>query len=261
MSENPPERPDGADEEVVPDYSRVNFRALQALCKDRGIPGDGNSIALVEKLKAWDAQHGKDVDLSAADRAEQVEFTPVEEGEIDLLADDDDAHPGIPESPVGGEEAASASSPTGAPTAGEDVIGVGTAQPSGVYPASLPAGGSVTSAAPAVVVYSDPEQSKGLPRASGHSGKPDLSTRSGLVKVGEGHGAAEVRAYRAEFPHGHREVTDRDHFAYIAEAHAAAHAAGHETKGGGTVGERVGFGVDASGQRTVIYQVPIKRTR
>jgi hypothetical protein len=246
---------EGTDEEVVPDYSRVGFRALQALCKDRGLPGDGNSITLIERLKAWDAQHGTDVDLSAA------ENLPPAAEEDDPLGLDDPEDDGAPESPVGGEEAASPSSPTGAPTAGEDVIGVGTMQPSGVYPANLPAGGSVTSAAPAVVVYSDPDAPKGLPRASGQGGRADLTVKNGLVKVGEGHGAAEVRGFRHEIPIGTREITDNDHFAYIAEAHAAAHAAGHQTKGGATVGERVGYGRDANGARTAIYQVALKRVR
>lgn len=234
--------PDEAPEEVVPDYSRVGFRALQALCKDRGIPGDGNSVALIEKLKLWDAQHGKDVDLSGVD-------------EDPLGLDDDEP---TPESPVGGGEAASASSPTGAPTAGEDVIGVGTASPAGLF-TNLPPGASVTSAAPAVIVMADPNEPKGLPRATTQTGKADLTVRDGLVKVGEGHGAAEVRAYRREYPHGHRELTDSDHFMYIAETHAAAHAEGLQTKGGATVGERVGYGADADGRRTVIYQVPLKR--
>lgn len=236
-----------ADEEVVPDYSRVGFRALQALCKDRGIPGDGNSIALIEKLKLWDAQHGKDVDLSAA------ENLPPEE-EVDLLDLDDDA----PESPVGGGEAASASSPTGAPTAGEDVIGVGTTATAGII-TGLPEGASITSAAPAIVVRADPEQAKGLPAATTQTGKPDLTVKGGQVRVGQGHGAAEVRAFRAEYTHGPREITDNDHFTYIAETHAAAQAQGLTTKGGVTVGERVGFGVDSDGRRTVIYQVPLKR--
>jgi hypothetical protein len=236
------------EEEVVPDYSRVGFRALQALCKDRGLPGDGNSITLIERLKAWDAQHGKDVDLSAAENlADEPEDDP-------LGLDDPD------ESPVGDEEAASASSPTGAPTAGEDVIGVGTQQPSGVLPTiNLPDGGTVTSAAPAVVVYSAPDEPKGLPRASGNGGRADLTVKNGLVKVGEGHGAAEVRAYRHEILIGPRDVSDADHFTYIAEAHAAAQRAGHVTRGGGTVGERVGYSHDANGTRTVIYQVAVKR--
>lgn len=219
-----------APEEVVPDYSRVGFRGLQALCKERGIPGDGNSAALIEKLKAWDAQHGKDVDLTAAE-------------DIDLLADDEDT----PERPAGAGEAASASAPVGdLPDLAKGAI-------------TYPDGGTVTSAAPAVVVYSDPDQSSGLPAATNRAGKPDLSVRTGLVRVGQGHGAAEVRAYRLELPHGPREITDNDHFAYIAETHAAAQAAGHVTKGGVTVGERVGYATDADGRRTVIYQVPLKR--
>lgn len=220
---------DGA-EEVVPDYSRVGFRGLRALCKDRGIPADGTVVELIEKLKAWDAQHGKDVDLTAAE-------------EVDLLADDEDT----PERPAGAGEAASASASVGdLPDLTKGAI-------------TYPDGGTVTSAAPAVVIYTDPDQPSGLPAATNRSGKPDLTVKTGLVRVGQGHGAAEVRAYRLELPHGPREVTDNDHFAYIAETHAAAAAAGHATKGGVTVGERVGYSTDADGRRTVVYQVPLKR--
>lgn len=219
------------EEEIVPDYSRVGFKALRALCKDRGIPGDGTVVELIEKLKVYDAQHGRDVDLSAA------ENLPDEE-EVDLLADDEPG-PAIPESPVGGGEAASAPPPTGVSY-------------------TPPRGGSVTSAAPAVVVVAAPGAPKGVPSA-GRDGQWDLTARNGIVKVGEGHGAAEVRAWRHEIPIGPRDVSDGDHFAYIAEAHAAAHAAGHVTKGGSTIGTRVGYAIDANGRRTVIYQVPLKR--
>lgn len=229
-----PEGLDGApapEEEVVPDYSRVGFRALRALCKDRGLPADGTVVELIEKLKTYDAQHGRDVDLSAA------ENLPDEE-EVDLLADDEPG-PAIPESPVGGGEAASPPPPTGASY-------------------TPPQGGSVTSAAPAVVVFTSPDAPKGVPSA-GRDGQWNLTVRNGLVKVGEGHGAAEVRAWRHEVPIGPRDVSDGDHFAYIAGAHAAANAAGYQTKGGGTVGTRVGYATDADGRRTVIYQVPLKR--
>ena len=106
-------------------------------------------------------------------------------------------------------------------------------------------------------MFTSPDQSKGLPSA-GRDGR-DLTVKNGLVRVGEGHGAAEVRAFRYEIPIGPRDVSDGDHFAYIAEAHAAAAAAGYPTKGGATVGERVGYAADATGRRTVIYQVPLKR--
>lgn len=235
MSDETYDTPAEAPEEVVPDYSRVGFKALRALCKDRGIPADGSVVELIEKLKAYDAQHGKDVDLTAADGAEAEEF--------DLLADDED-DTATPESPVGGGEAASAPPPTGAlPTI------------------TVPDTGTVTSAAPAVVVYTAKDEPQGLRRASGHGGRPDLTVKNGLVKVGEGHGAAEVRGFRREYPHGARELTDGDHYTYIADTHAAAHAAGHQTKGGATVGERVGYSTDADGRRTVVYQVAVKRQR
>lgn len=222
--------PAASEEEVVPDYSRVGFRDLQRLCKVRGLPGDGKAPDLIERLKAHDIRHGKAIDL-----------TIPEDEEVDLLADDEpDA--ATPEQPVGGGEAASAPSPTG------------------VLPsANLPHGGSVTSAAPAVVVVSSPDEPKGLPRAATANGRVDLTTRDGQVKVGEGHGAVEVRAFRREFPHGPREIDDSSHFTYIAETHAAAWAEGLATKGGVTIGQRVGEGVDADGRRTVIYQVPLKR--
>jgi hypothetical protein len=69
-----------------------------------------------------------------------------------------------------------------------------------------------------------------------------------------------VRAFRAEFPLGPRELTDVDHMRFIADTHALAHQAGYATKGGITIGERVGYGIDADGGRTIIYQVPVKRT-
>ncbi len=231
-----PEGLDGApapEEEVVPDYSRVGFKALRALCKDLGLPADGTVVELIEKLKAYDVQHGKDVDLTAAENLIGME------GEVDLLADeDDDPQSAIPESPGGGGEAASAPPPPG-------------------YSTTPPDGGTMTSAAPAIVVYGDPDAPKRLPSA-GRDGR-DLTVRNGLVRVGEGHGAAEVRAYRHEIPIRPRDVNDNDHFAYIAEAHAAALVAGYQTKGGTTVGERVGYARDADGRRTVIYQVPLKR--
>ncbi len=225
----------GADEEIVPDYSRVGFRDLQKLCKVRGLPGDCKGPELIERLKAYDAQHGRKVDL-----------TLPEGEEVDLLADDDDT----PERPAGTGEAAPEPVPVGSTLVYVDGPGFVTGD-----------GGTVTSAAPAVIVYADADQPTGLPLATTRGGKADLSVRNGAVKVGQGHGAAEVRAYRMEYPHGPREVTDNDHFTYIAETHAAAQAAGHETKGGVTIGERVGFGADADGRRTVVYQVPLKRQK
>jgi len=212
-------------DEIVPDYSRVGFKDLRKLCAARGIPGDGNAAALIEKLRQHDAQHGKDVDLSALDDSDP---------DLDLLGDDL-----APERPVGAGEAASASAPTG-------ITG-------------LPEGAVVTAAAPAITVIPDPDSPHNVPVAADKRGRANLTARQGLVKVGEGHGAAAAYAYRMEFPHGYREVTDGDHFAYIADTHATAQAAGHQTKGGVTVGERIGFGVDADGRRTVIYQVALKR--
>jgi hypothetical protein len=224
--------PDG--QEVTPDYSRLGFRQLQALCKGRQLSGSGSQLDLIARLKEYDAAHGTVPTLDV----------PEPEEEPDLLADEDEALPGAPAvtvTPADGGEVASAS-----PSAGPAAVDVG------------PVGSSPQM--PAVVVTAAPGEPQGLPPASVR-GRANLAARRGLVKVGEGHGATEVRAFREEYPHGERELTDTDHMRYIADTHAAAWAAGHDTKGGITIGERVGFGRDASGVRTVIYQVPIKRQR
>lgn len=244
MTDTAPRPDDEAPEEIVPDYSRLGFRDLQKLCKARGIAGDGNSIALVEKLKAWDAEHGKEVDISALGDSDP---------DVDILdLDDEPAEPATPESPPGAGEAASASAPGG-------VRADGVQDQNANANISVPPGGSVTSAAPAIVVVSAPDQPKGLPQGTYRGGRVDLTVKTGLVKIGEGHGAAEARAYRMEFPIGMREISDSDHFMFIAETHAAAHAAGHATKGGTTIGERVGYSADANGARTAVYQVSLKR--
>jgi hypothetical protein len=235
--ENPPA-------EIVPDYTRLGFRDLQRLCKARKLPGDGKTPELIERLRAYDAQNGLEVNVDLP--------------EVDLLAEDEDDTPAQEQPPA---DVAAASAPS-----------AGGAGPTTNLPPAVPASGTTTAApaqvdnfrlmgAPAVTVTGAPDEPSGLPRATTQTGKPDLSVHDGLVKVGEGHGAAEVRAFRREYTHGPREVTDSDHFGYIADTHAAAQAAGLATKGGITVGERVGFGADADGRRTVIYQVPIKRQK
>jgi hypothetical protein len=248
-------------EEVVPDYSRLGFRDLQQLVKARGMTADGRHAELIEKLKAWDAERGREPDLTI----------PVDDGdEVDLLADDDtpsgssdttahtpepadspdhaqaapETQP-TPETPSGGGEAASASPPDGTVTF--------TTPPPGNT-------GTLTAASPATVVVTAPGEPEGLPPALVR-GRPNTSVRTGVVRVGEGHGAAEVRAYRQEWPLGPRDITDTDHARFIADTHAAAHAAGHETKGGVTIGERLFYAADTHGQRTVIYQVPLRRKR
>jgi len=241
-------------EEVVPDYSRLGFRDLQQLVKARGMTADGRHAELIEKLKAWDAERGREPDLTI----------PADDGdEVDLLADDDTdttAHTpepadspdhaqaapetqSTPETPSGGGEAASASPPDGTVTITHP-LGTGT----------------LTAASPATVIISAPGQLEGLPPAL-IRGRPNMAAKNGVVRVGEGHGAAEVRAFRQEWPLGPRDITDTDHARFLADTHAAAWAAGHETKGGVTIGERIGYSTDAHGARTVIYQVPMRRKR
>ncbi len=205
----------GAEDEVVPDYSRVGFKALRVLCKDRGIPGDGNSIALIERLKAWDAQHGKSVDLSAVENLD-----PDESDDDPLGLDDPDDSPNnldpILPAPVMTEPGC---------THPKCILDHPHVGPAILAPApESPAGGGEAASAPPPT-------------------------------------GAPAREYRHEITIGPRDVSDADHFAYIAEAHAAAHAAGYETLGGATVGHRVGYGVDSDGHRTVIYQVSLRRRR
>jgi hypothetical protein len=82
-------------------------------------------------------------------------------------------------------------------------------------------------------------------------GQPNLTVRVGANE--------QTRTFRAEYLIGAHEVSDVDHARFIAETHERARLAGHITRGGITVGERVGFAADEHGQRTVIYQVMIKR--
>lgn len=246
MTETPadatrPDDPDGIGE-VVEDYSRVGFRKLQALCKARNIPADGTGPQLIEKLKAWDAQRGTSVDTSLPDEPD-----PPTDDEPDLLADED-----IPAPPDSGDNPSHATDPAlqQPPVGGE----AASASPTGgQHPHRSPA-------TPAIVVQAAEGEPGGLPRALIRHGVPNMAAKSGPVKVGEAHGAAEVRAFRAEFP-VYGEINDVDHFRFIAEAHHLAWAAGLATKGGVTVGERVGFSTDADGRRTAIYQVPLKRAR
>lgn len=231
-----PVRPDASspDEEVVPDYSRLGFRDLRKLCTARDIPADGTVTQLIEKLKAADAAKGLEVDDVPDD------------DEFDLLGDE----PGPPTA------AGEAASPPAAvrPSASDDLAGPAVDVPPEV---------GTTPAMPAVRVVAAEGETGALPPATvGVKGnRPNLNARTGLVKVGESHGAAEVRGFRWEFVVGSHELTDADHFRYIAETHAQAAAQGLATKGGITVGERVGFSADADGRRTAIYQVPLKRVR
>lgn len=225
MPDTPAHTLDGdAPEEVVPDYSRVGFRELRKLCTARGLPADGTVTQLIDKLQAHDALHGLHVDTTVPEGADDV----------DLLGDDEPARPAdnpvheqaaphtTPETSTGGGEAASAPPPDG-PAAGD----------APQYPA-----------------------------ATSRGGRPNMAATAGVVAVGQGQnaqlGTVEVRAFRSEYVIGDRDITDQDHYSYLERTHAAAAQAGHATKGGVTIGERVGYGV-RDGQRTAIYQVPLRR--
>lgn len=210
-------------QETVPDYTRVGFRDLQRLCKARGLSGEGKAADLVERLRAQDEAKGQSVDLSALDSL------PDDDDEIDLLADDEPEPAGPP------ADGAAASEPSAGPVEA-------TQQPA-----------TATSAAPAMDIRADPDVP---PPARGRA--PDLTT-DGIVKVGQGFGAAAAYGYQMAYPVGPYEISDLEHFRMIADTHAAAQVAGHTTRGGATVGERIGFGADANGRRTAIYRVAVKR--
>jgi hypothetical protein len=198
-------------------------------------------VQLVEKLREWDAAHGKDPDPTVPD----------DDDEVDLLADDEPT----PEQPADGGGDASPAPPPAGPVLDTTTDNTLYAAPSGTR------SGVVTPEAPAVVIVAADPDAPAIPPAMLRHGAPNLGARDGVVKVGDGHGAVEVRAFRREYVIGNRDITDVDHFRFIAETHAAAAAEGLTTKGGQTVGERVGYGHDADGRRTAIYQVPLKRVR
>lgn len=236
-----PVRPDASspDEEVVPDYSRIGFKELRRLCTKREIPADGTVTQLIEKLKAADAAKGLKVD--------DVPDSMPDDDEFDLLGDD------AQEQPTAAGEAAS--DPAAArPSAADDLAGpaVGVAPEVGTTPEM-----------PAVRVVAADGETGAVPPAT-HPGKahrPNLAARTGRVKVGEASGAAAAYGFRWEFVIGQHEISDNDHFGFIASTHAQAAAAGYVTKGGQTIGERVGFTTDADGRAVVIYQVPLKRAK
>lgn len=217
-------------EEVVPDYSRVGFRELRKLCTARGLPADGTVTQLIDKLKAHDALHGLHVDTTVPEGSdEDVDLLGDDEPASDRTPPDNPVHEqaalhATPETSTGGGEAASAPPPDG-PTAGD------------------------------VSQY---------PAATNRGGRPNMAATAGIVAVGQGQnaqlGTVEVRAFRAEYVIGDRDITDQDHYSYLERTHAAAAKAGHATKGGVTIGERVGYGV-RGGQRTAIYQVPLRRNQ
>lgn len=215
-------------EEIVPDYSRLGFRDLRKLVKARGMPADGRQPELIDKLKAWDAEHGQEPDLTVPD----------DDDEVDLLADDEPAH--VPVAPVPFPTAPTTPAP--APTVTE------TFTPAPTPGQQTPTGGGEGASVP---------PPGGLPRAADDRGRADLSAREGVVRVGEGY-IADVRGYRHEFLIDGRDITDDDHFRFIAETHQAAQRAGYQTKGGIGIGQRIGY-ADRDGRRTVIYQVPLRR--
>jgi hypothetical protein len=230
----------GADENVAADYTRVGRRDLQQICKVRGIPADGSNVDLIAKLQAWDARHGADPDVTVPD------------DDVDLLGDDD-------ETPAGG---AAASNPPAGPAAPEGAVRAGQpgtpdvgASAARGESAAAPTVTTTLPGAPAVTVTAAPA---GAEAAHVKRGRPDLSVTDGVASQGEGT-LGPKNAYRAAYTIGDRDVTDDDHFRYIADTHARAAAAGMQTKGGATIGERVGYGTDGNGQRTAIYQVPLRR--
>lgn len=226
-------------EEVVPDYSRLGFKDLRKLCTARGIPADGNVPALIEKLKAYDVQHGKTTDTTVPD---------VDDDDDPLGLDDaDDADD---ETPDGAGEAASTPAPSG-PTGVAEAPTVGA-----IATINIPDGGTVTSAAPAVIVRPDPAEAT-APKLK--RGQEDMNTRNGVASFGGGDGKPAQRVFRAEFTIGNRDITDDDHFRFIAETHGLAAQAGERSRGGTTIGRRVGFAHDADGRRTVVYEVHLKR--
>lgn len=64
--------------------------------------------------------------------------------------------------------------------------------------------------------------------------------------------------FRREFPLGDRSIDDNYHMHLIGETHAAAAAAGYRPRGGVTVGHRVRYAADATGRRTVVYEVHVQ---
>lgn len=99
---------------------------------------------------------------------------------------------------------------------------------------------------PVVVAPAPGVQSPPVPAAARPTG-PDPAVKSGLTGS----------VFRKEFP-ANRPVDDVQHRHLIAETHAAANAAGHRTRGGLTVGRRVGPSVDSEGRPTVVYEVHVK---
>lgn len=84
---------------------------------------------------------------------------------------------------------------------------------------------------------------------------------TGLTPDGYWH-EGQRKSYRMQFPApGDGPIPDDEHFAYIARTRAAAVDSGHAPKGGETIGSRVGFSTDADGNRTVVYEIPLKRSR
>ena len=70
-----------------------------------------------------------------------------------------------------------------------------------------------------------------------------------------------TKAFRVEYVRGGRnpEADDGVHFFFINETRAAAAAAGLRPRGGINIGRRIGYGVDATGARTVVYEVSVKQ--
>jgi hypothetical protein len=65
--------------------------------------------------------------------------------------------------------------------------------------------------------------------------------------------------FQATFPLGGRAIDDDHHAFLISETHRLAAEAGHQTRGGTTVGHRLGYGVDEHGAQTAVYEVYLRR--
>lgn len=233
---------DGPDGPTPPDYSRLSLRELQKLCKSptRNLPAGGKTIDLINRLKEWDHQNGRDVDLSALDEPDEPEE------EVDLLDLDGPVETASaePERPAGAGEVASASTPAG------HHAGAGPTVPGDTPPAPPVPNSTVTAPSPAAPAM----QMAAAPPPKLRRGQVDLTVRNGPVTDANG----AVKTFRIEFACPPGELSDTQHRLFIAEAHGAAQAAGYATKGGVTIGTRVGYATDADGRRVVVYEVMLK---
>jgi hypothetical protein len=218
-------------EEFVFDYSRVGRRQLVAMAVHRGLLGSGTNPQLIERLRDWDHAHPDATDAerfppepgqeSSQEPARQPERPAAETpaaGGADADQDEQDDEQDD-ETPTTSEPPA-AGAPA-APAAGPTMFG-------GILRGGL----------------TDP-------------GPMPTTATAGVVEAGRTP-TAVARMFRAEFPLGDRSIDDAHHLRLIEETHRLANEAGYQTRGGLTVGHRVGFSSNERG-RTVIYEVHLKR--